>query len=327
MGAPDISFPAPGLACFPIPLPDNPLKWLNCYVIQGGSAGRSLLIDSGFRLPACREALFAGMEALGLGPDNTDVFFTHSHADHTGNARALQDRGFRLRMGRIDRETLLTNDWEARKRRALDEGMPREVLDEVFRHNPAVQLASEPFEAETLEADAILAYGEYRFRCLLCPGHTPGHLCLLDEEKELLLTGDHVLFDITPNINSRWPRSDALGDYLESLRALRSLRVSLALPAHRGRGTQGFQARIDELLAHHRRRLDETELLVRETPGATAYQITSHITWRIRAKNWDAFPPGQKWFAMSEALAHLDHLVKEGRCRRETDAGGRVVYR
>ncbi len=327
MAALQIRFPAPGLASFPIPLPDNPLKWLNCYVILGGAEGRSLLIDSGFRLKACRDALFAGMDALGLRPENTDVFFTHAHADHTGNARALQDRGYRLLMGRIDLETLNTLDWEARKRRALCEGMPKAVLEEVFLHNPAVRLASEPFDAEAVEAGTILTYGTYRFRCLLCPGHTPGHLCLLDEEKELLLTGDHVLFDITPNINSRWPSSDALGDYMESLRALRPLRVSLALPAHRSQGDGNLSSRIDALLAHHERRLEETESILRQMPDSTAYQITSHITWRIRARNWDAFPPGQKWFAMSEALAHLDHLVRTGRCLRMTDEAGFVRYR
>ena len=33
---------------FPIVLPDNPLKWLNCYAIKGRAGERSLLIDSGF---------------------------------------------------------------------------------------------------------------------------------------------------------------------------------------------------------------------------------------------------------------------------------------
>ena len=85
---------------FPIVLPDNPLKWLNCYAIKGRAGERSLLIDSGFNRPECLEALCCGMASLGLEPENTDVFFTHLHADHTGNAHALEELGCRLIMGR-----------------------------------------------------------------------------------------------------------------------------------------------------------------------------------------------------------------------------------
>ena len=40
----------------PIPLVGNPLKELNAYLIKGKD--RNLLIDTGFRQPACRQALF-----------------------------------------------------------------------------------------------------------------------------------------------------------------------------------------------------------------------------------------------------------------------------
>lgn len=38
-----------------VPLPDNPLRNLNCYVVQDG--GETLIIDTGFNRPECREAL------------------------------------------------------------------------------------------------------------------------------------------------------------------------------------------------------------------------------------------------------------------------------
>ncbi len=55
-----------GLWIFPIALPDNPLKWLNCYVIKGNNSGRNLLIDTGFNLPECQNDLKEGMVALGV---------------------------------------------------------------------------------------------------------------------------------------------------------------------------------------------------------------------------------------------------------------------
>ena len=43
------------------------------------------------------------------------------------------------------------------------------------------------------------------------------------------------------------------------------------------------------------------------------------MTWRIRARNWEEFPTPQKWFAVSEALAHLDHLICLGFVEQKTD--------
>jgi len=87
---------------FPITLPKNPLKWLNCYVIKGEDGGRNLLVDSGFPMAECADDLRAGIEALGLDMHNTDVFFTHHHTDHTGNSKLLEDMGARTFISRAD---------------------------------------------------------------------------------------------------------------------------------------------------------------------------------------------------------------------------------
>lgn len=86
-----------GLWTFPIVFPDNPLKWLNCYVIKGEKGERNLLIDTGFRQPECRDAPVSGMNALGIHAEDTDVFLTHLHSDHLGNAAFLQQLGSRIR--------------------------------------------------------------------------------------------------------------------------------------------------------------------------------------------------------------------------------------
>ena len=35
----------------------------------------------------------------------------------------------------------------------------------------------------------------------MTPGHMLGHICLYDEEKQILFSGDHILGDITPVIS------------------------------------------------------------------------------------------------------------------------------
>ena len=64
-----------------------------------------------------------------------------------------------------------------------------------------------------------------------------------------------MLFDISPNITPWNGMEDALGCYLDSLRAVRELPARLALPGHRRPGA--LAPRVDALLEHHARRLDE----------------------------------------------------------------------
>ena len=83
----------PGLYSIAVPLPNNPLKSLNAYVITGE---RNLLIDTGFRQDACREALLSGLQTLGVSMEHTDIFLTHLHSDHTGLAPEIRGRGTRI---------------------------------------------------------------------------------------------------------------------------------------------------------------------------------------------------------------------------------------
>lgn len=55
-----------------------------------------------------------------------------------------------------------------------------------------------------------------------------------------MLLGDHVLFDITPNITDWWDVPDSLGNYLRSLDKLEAYPVTLPLPGHRQAG--GYEA-------------------------------------------------------------------------------------
>ena len=70
-----------------------------------------------------------------------------------------------------------------------------------------------------LTDDELLPLAGRRIRAIWTPGHTPGHLCLHDEDNDVLLTGDHVLPRISPNIGLQ-PHSATppLGPYLDSLR-------------------------------------------------------------------------------------------------------------
>ena len=310
-----------------VPLPGNPLKWLNAYVIKAENSGKNLLIDTGFNRSECFSALMEGLAELNMDPADTDIYLSHIHSDHTGNAGALQGMGCRILMNQPDYRDIKTLDWSVRGRVYIREGMPADVCEHVLANNPAILYAPKPFDADVIFDGDILEYGGFRLRCVHTPGHSMGHTCLYCEEEKLLFCGDHVLFDITPNICTMGPGTNMLANYMESLEKIRALDIEIALPAHRTTGQVSIYQRIDALFAHHRARLKETEKIVSAGAGQTAYEIAGQMSWSIRTKNWEEFPPGQKWFAMGEALAHLDYLRAEGRVLREEDENGIFTYR
>ena len=98
-------------------------------------------------------------------------------------------------------------------------GIPPEMLRIASQTHPGRCFAPDPsFDRYTrLSAGDVLEVGGYRLEVLRTPGHTPSHLCLWMAEQQAMFTGDHVLFDITPNI-TRWPNlENALGCYLRRL--------------------------------------------------------------------------------------------------------------
>ena len=310
-----------------IPLVGNPLKTLNSYLIIGE---RNLLIDTGFREEPCLEAMMRELAECGAELEKTDIFLTHLHSDHAGLSTDLHRPGCRIYISAIDGDALMNHCtdefWEKRYDRMVTDGFSRQEMIDLFGHNPAQELAPLRFNGYTLLEDGdTLDYGGYHLRGVLTPGHSPGHMCLYEPEKRILFSGDHVLFHITPNI-TRWVEmEDALGSYLESLRKTRELETELLLPAHREE-TGDLKARTDELLAHHQRRLDNSLRVVRETPGMTAYQIAGVMRWQIRCRSWEDFPLTQKFFAVGEALSHLEHLAKIGLLRREEDEYGKFRW-
>ena len=311
-----------------VPLPKNPLRMLNSYLIRGKE--RSLLIDTGFRQPECREALLGALHKIGVNRDTLDVFGTHIHSDHIGLAPEVVGHGRSIYLGAGDFHWAASEEsnlyWEIMDRRFLLEGFPAEELAPLVHLNPARNYGPEldlPHYQVTRNGDTF-EIGEHLLEVVEAPGHTPGMVCLWMPEEGVMFTADHILFDITPNI-TMWPNMEnALGTYLDSLKKFKKFPVKQSLPGHREEGD--YQGRIDELLLHHDRRVGETEQIVSQVPGSTTYEIAGRMTWAIRAKNWQEFPVIQKWFAVGEALSHLDYLMSIGKVERVMDGGSYRYY-
>ena len=297
-----------------IPLPENPLKSLNAYAIREGEEW--LVVDTGFNRPECASALTTGLADLGVCPEHTKLFLTHLHSDHAGLAEWFADRNVPIFMGAIDYEYMKRNidgsNWTALENRFRCEGFPEEEVKRQLSENQArIYAPKKAFPVHTVRDGDLITFGPWRFRCILTPGHTPGHVCLYLEEKGILFCGDHVLFDITPNISMWDGVEDSLGDYIEGLLRMKQLPIAIAYPAHRTLKGD-VKDRIDVLVNHHMDRLSELMNVLLNRPGINAYQIASRLSWSARGLPWEQFSPNQRWFAMGETLSHIDWLRIRG---------------
>lgn len=309
---------APGIFRIRVPLPNNPLKELNAWFLEGESSGggRNLLIDTGFNRPECEDALKGGLEALGAKLEATDIFITHLHADHCGLMKKMSTPGMAVYCSKADGDII----------NAATESVYWENLDEVFvsygypvaakrqnieKHPGWKYNVREKVEFTPVDEGFTIDVGEYSLRCVWTPGHTPGQMCLYDEEKKFFFCADHILADITPNITIEQGMDDPLHLYLNSLKKVEGLDVRKVFPGHRN-PPDSIKGRIDELYRHHLDRLSEIISILGEST-MTAYEVAAQMEWDIKFDNWEAFPSTQKWFATGEAIAHLQYLYYEGK--------------
>ncbi len=306
----------PNLFRIQIPLPESPLKSLNAYLIRGNP--RSLLVDTGLNREECRIAMMEGLQAIGIDLESLDIFITHLHADHFGLVAKLATAGTKIYFNRPDSE--LIENWQGFEPMiayGARNGFPEQMLRDALNQHPGFKYGSKwvPF-LSMINDDDVLQIGDYRFSCIQTPGHTRGHTCLYEPARRFLIAGDHLLDDITPNIQCWTEDDDPLKSYMESLDKVRPLAVDRVLPGHR-RLFNNYRERIDELKSHHEHRLEEVmDILTADAPKS-AFETAAKMTWDIKADSWEDFPVAQKWFATGEAISHLRYLENQNRIRRE----------
>jgi glyoxylase-like metal-dependent hydrolase (beta-lactamase superfamily II) len=321
---------ADGVHRIPLPLPNDGLRAVNVYAISDGDG--LTLVDSGWALAQARERLETAL--AGIGHELGDVrrfLVTHIHRDHYTLALTVRRLfGSRVLLGAGEQPSLdyiLNGDGQSLN--PYHELLLRcgaQPVVERLRQLPRERAERSDWEKPDgwLTGNEEIELAGRTLRVIHTPGHTRGHVVFADLGHGLLFAGDHVLPHITPSIGFEAARPPLpLGDYLGSLRLVRSLPDLRLLPAH-GPVADSAHTRIDELIAHHDQRLDDTAEVIRQGAG-TAYEAAGMLTWTRRERRLDDLDPFNQMLAVMETAAHLDVLVRLGRLR-SSETGGVVRY-
>jgi glyoxylase-like metal-dependent hydrolase (beta-lactamase superfamily II) len=188
-------------------------------------------------------------------------------------------------------------------------GAPAEELNSMQNASMPVL----PFVAQG-RPDVLMEDGDkpevpgWDLQAIWTPGHSPGHLCFWESGNRLMLSGDHVLPRITPNISFH-PQagSNPLGDFLNSLDKVGAYDAEEVLPAHEHRFV-GLQDRVDELKHHHEQRFLEAIAAIKSGTD-TAWGIAEHMKW---SRPWNRIEGFMRRAAVGETLAHLRALEERG---------------
>ena len=188
---------APNLYRIVVPLPGNPLKEINSYILT--SNDRNLIIDTGMNRPECKEAMDEGLGELQVDLKKTDFIATHLHADHQGLISTLMTNQSKAYMGVSDTPSFREgkNTWSKdgfMGGYAKKSGFPDSDLEASMQNHPGFKYSSaKTVDYIDLREGDFFDVGDYHLEVIDTPGHTDGHICLYDREKKLFISGDHVL--------------------------------------------------------------------------------------------------------------------------------------
>lgn len=285
------------------------LNHVNCFIAEGENGWT--LIDTGLNNSYTAELWKEHLQNKEL----SDLFITHYHPDHIGYAGTLQQQTkAKVSMSKIDADGV-KNAWSQNFLDGLHthykaSGIPLNIATQMKQNTEEFKPLLQPLPTVDhyfIEGEKV-AIGRYEYEVIRTPGHSEGMVCFYNAEKNVLLSADHILPRITPNI-SYWYHGDPnpLKSYLDSINSMKKLNADFVIPSH-GKPFHGANNRIDEIALHHEERLSATMEAI--GTGASVYDVFKRLfEWELTIH--------EIRFAVGETLAHLEYLRLAGNCKRE----------
>jgi len=305
---------ASGIRVYLMPVETFPGHVNNIYLILDRDS--VTLFDVGSGTDMSNEGLERGIEEVRerFREDVTlekiqHVIISHAHIDHFGWAgRFARPGGAEVYVHELDarvlnsfeeRIVLASKDLRVFMERAGVKPAARAALEELYRFSKDFFKSVEIRHA-IRDRDRIIN----GYRVHHTPGHCPGQICL--EVEDLLFTADHVLARITPHQSpAALTPFCGLEIYLQSLEKIRRLEgVTVALPGHET-PVEDLPGRIEDIVAHHRKRLDQVLEICREAQSLVG------VSKRLFGEQFSY----NRILALEEAGAHVEYLFQRGELR------------
>lgn len=236
------------------------MKQVNSYLFKGDSG--YTIVDTG---SCAKESIAIWEQVMAAGIKVEKLVLTHTHPDHLGLAGWLQKNyGIPVHLSRLSYN-------EVKRLRDRERGVW--LKDFIKQHGgPEISIDSILAEAEAYEfepdhlfsLDENITLGNDSYEVIHTPGHSADHLCFYSPERQIMVTGDHVLKRISPIIAVWSPEIlNPLGDYFRSLDMVSRCQVKLALPGH-GELITDLAVRAEEIKSGHMHRLQQTLTAIQE---------------------------------------------------------------
>jgi glyoxylase-like metal-dependent hydrolase (beta-lactamase superfamily II) len=241
------------------------------------------------------------------------IVFTHSHPDHIGLAGWFQ-KNYQF--------PVYISDLSYKEIQGLRDPTSGKWMHDLFIQHGGPDVAEELMlsEASAYEFEPDEIFGQHEriklgndmYQILWTPGHAPDHLCYYQQERQLMVVGDHVLDEISPII-AIWSAEvlNPLQDYFDSLELISGYAVNLALPGH-GDLIRNLPARAEAIKLGHLRRMQQICHSIKNE-AKTAGQIYQEIYGKLSI---------YKFFApLMTTISRLFYLESIGKVRREEKKG------
>lgn len=277
------------------------------------------LVDAGFDSLPAQHALRDALTADGLEPtDVRRIIVTHAHFDHFGGAvRIQQASNCTVLMHPSDVAIADPSTWrESNRELFIPLGFTEQQIAGVFPGEPPASMRT-PLFTPLADGD-LFDTGESRLRVEHHPGHSPGHVWIVEERSGAIFVGDFLITDHPTNAGMELDPQDPSGrapllqQYNAGLRELRDRPAPVLFPAH-GPPIVGHAELIDRRLAKSDRRTRHVLDGLRKHPKATALEL-GRALYGSR--------PERSWEVVADLVGRLDLLVAEGRARAHMGEDG-----
>ncbi|APH04511.1 MBL fold metallo-hydrolase [Bacillus weihaiensis] len=301
-----------------------PVGDVNVYLIKNDTL---TLVDAGPKTEEAWEAFQFQLKEFGYTLNDIDqIIITHHHPDHVGLLDFFQAEipilGHAYNKPWLEKNREFMNRMHLFFERLFASfGVSSNFIPTLQRVNNSLDYSC------TRHLDQFLLHGDkisglHQWEVLETPGHAQSHIVLYEKNTGILLGGDLLLKQISPNplleppmISEHTNRPKPQLQLNQSISRLLDLPLSLVYPGH-GENIMNAHELITYRLNQQHKRAEQVRDFISKKP-VTAFEICQNLFPTIYYK--------QLMLTMSETVGQLDYLEEIGQIRVD-DTNERHLY-